>query len=419
LNAVNVSDLSVSIGTNIILKEVSLSVREGEIVLVTGPCGSGKTTLLKVLASIIPNIYTNFSITGSVKVFDLNPWQAAEKGLVAYVPQDIYTFFLGLRVCEELELLGLPLNGFVQHGDRFLEELSDGMLYKLLTCVVANSSAKLLLLDEPASHMDMETLTNVLELLRANAQEKRIAIVVAGHQAEWLRGRFDAIIELGNEVVGERKDLDTPSPRNFMRYCEQKFNAYATNLKINLGRRTLFKGLSLAVARGSVFGVFGRNGIGKTTLLKVLAGLLPYESGDVYVERPIFYIPQKPLYWFSTGSVCEELSLYIRLFGRRLKDEEVLEMFSLQHLANRNPYTLSVGEARRLAMALAYIASPKLLLFDEPFLGLDRESEEVFADLLESVKKRYGSVILASHNRILTKYVDNYLELSQRVSEGL
>ncbi len=411
MNAINVSGLSVSIDSNMVLKEFSFSVREGEVALVTGPSGSGKTTLLKVLSGIIPNIYTNFSITGSVRVFDLSPWQATEKGLVAYVPQDIYTFFLGSRVCEELELLRLPPNGFVHHCDKFLEELSDGMLYKFLTYTVTNSSAKLLLLDEPASHLDMETLTNVLELLRATAQEKRITVVVADHNIEGVMGYFDAIIELDKEVE-RHKNFDTFTPRGFKEYGVQEFNAYATNLKINLGRRTLFKRLNFAVSKGGVFGVFGRNGTGKTTLLKVLAGLIPYESGELHVEKPIFYIPQKPLYWFSTGSVREELSLYLKLFGRRLKEEDVLGMFILQHLADRNPYTLSVGEARRLAMALAYIASPKLLLFDEPFLGLDRESEEVFAELLESVKEGYGSVIVASHNRILAKYVDNYLELS-------
>jgi ABC-type multidrug transport system ATPase subunit len=187
-----------------------------------------------------------------------------------------------------------------------------------------------------------------------------------------------------------------------------------SNLSVSINSSTVLKGVSFSLREGEIALVTGPCGSGKSTLLKVLAGIVPYSTGIVYVEKPVFYIPQKPLYWFSTGSVSGELSLYTNLFGKKHEVGEVLEQFHLQHLASRNPYTLSVGEARRLAMALAYIASPKLLLFDEPLLGLDKSSEELLTELIEGVEKGCGSVIIASHSKKLIKLVDSHLEISPR-----
>ncbi len=140
--------------------------------------------------------------------------------------------------------------------------------------------------------------------------------------------------------------------------------------------------------------------------------LTSFTAEGIYIERPAFYISQKPLYWFSTGAVRAELTLYAKLFGKKAEEvEEVAELFQLNHLLHRNPYTLSVGEARRLAMALAFIASPRLLLFDEPLLGLDKSSEELFQELLESLKKRCSATIVASHSKKLVELVDSCLEL--------
>jgi ABC-type Mn2+/Zn2+ transport system ATPase subunit len=76
LISVEVSNLSVSINSSTVLKGVSFSLREGEIALVTGPCGSGKSILLKVLAGVIPHMYTRFSVTGFVRIFWSKPLES-------------------------------------------------------------------------------------------------------------------------------------------------------------------------------------------------------------------------------------------------------------------------------------------------------------------------------------------------------
>jgi ABC-type multidrug transport system ATPase subunit len=394
------------------LQGVPFSVREGEVALVTGPCGSGKSTLLKVLAGIIPHVYTGFRVSGIVKVFGLSPLEATEKGLVAYVPQDIYTFFIASHACEELEVLRLPLEGFTQLCDKPIEVLSDGQLYRLLTHIAIGSGARLLLLDEPTSHLDSETLAEVVAMLKSAAVERGATVIIADHRVSELKSLVDTVVELGKDRE------ESASDGSWRAYDERRtaecqgLAARVKGLTLSLDGVTLVKGLSFDVAKGSALGILGRNGVGKSTLLKALLRLTSFTAEGIYIERPAFYISQKPLYWFSTGSVRAELTLYAKLFGKKAEEvEEVAELFQLNHLLHRNPYTLSVGEARRLAMALAFIASPRLLLFDEPLLGLDKSSEELFQELLESLKKRCSAAIVASHSKKLVELVDSCLEL--------
>jgi energy-coupling factor transport system ATP-binding protein len=412
VRAVEVENLSIEISGIAILQNVSLSLGEGEVALVTGPCGSGKSTMLKALAGVILYIYAEFKVSGNVKVFGLSPVEAAEKGLVAYVPQDIYTFFISSDACEELEILGLSTNGFKGFCGRAIETLSDGELYKLLTHIAIGSGARLLLLDEPTSHLDSESLREVVELLKRVAEERRVAIVIADHRVDELKSFVDVVVELGRGVdigVDRSRGAET-----YTKSCCRKCRGVAADVKglvLSTGERILIKELSFEIPRGSALGIVGRNGVGKTMLLKVLAGLAKPSSGSVHVEKPVFYIPQKPIYWFSTGSVREELELYIKLFGRRVKVEDVAELFQLRHLLSKSPYTLSVGEARRLAMALAFIASPTLLLIDEPMLGLDKGSEEALEELLKLVKGSCGSAVVASHSKRLARLVDSCIEV--------
>jgi len=411
LKSIEVEGLSVATQSTTILQGVSLSVREGEVVLVTGPCGSGKSTLLKVLAGIIPHVYTGFRVSGTVKVFGLSPLEAAEKGLVAYVPQDIYTFFIASHVCEELEVLRLPLDGFAQLCDRPIEALSDGQLYRLLTHIAIGSGARLLLLDEPTSHLDSETLVEVVAMLKSVAVERGATVIIADHRVSELKSLVDTVVELGKD---REEGANGGSGRAYdeRRTAEcQGLAARVKGLTLSLDGVALAKGLSFDVAKGSALGILGRNGVGKSTLLKALLRLTPFTAEGIHIERPAFYISQKPLYWFSTGSVRAELTLYAKLFGKRAEVEEVAELFQLNHLLHRNPYTLSVGEARRLAMALAFIASPRLLLFDEPLLGLDKSAEELLQELLESLRKRCSAAIVASHSKKLVELVDSCLEL--------
>jgi energy-coupling factor transport system ATP-binding protein len=411
MRAVVVEDLRVSIGDKVILDNISLHVEEGEIVLITGRCGSGKTTLLKVLSGVIPSIYTEFKVVGRVEVVGLNPRKAVLKGFIAYIPQDIYTFLIGCDACEELEVVGIQSRGFEYLCRRPIETLSDGELYRLLIYIALHGDAKVVLVDEPSAHLDREIFLDILDKLRRLAEERGIAVVIADHRVNYFQSYVDKVVNIGCEQCSEDIYHRVMYRGSRGSVDSSRYLVYVNYLKTVFRDRMLFDNLSLQVYEGEVFGVIGRNGVGKTTLLKILAGIIPYSYGEVFVEKPVFYIPQRPIYWFSSGSVRDEINKYIEVFRRGLDVDDVLELFYLEKVADRNPYTLSVGEARKLSMALAYIARPRVLLFDEPLLGLDRDSEEVFIELLESIRKHRGAVVMASHSRDLTKYTDRYIEI--------
>jgi len=403
--AVRVEGLNIYVGSRVILKNLNMLVSPNSIVLVKGPSGSGKSTLLKVLAGLIPNIYMRFKVEGFVEVFGLSPEEAVKEGLIAYIPQDMTTFFLGSRVREEFEFLGKWLDEFKDLSSKYLDELSDGQLYKLLTSIAVSSNIKLLLLDEPTSHMDKYSLLNMMYVIRRLCSEVGLTVVLVDHRVEVLKDYVDIVVSLGSEEV---------RPRSINRKClglSNEYNVVVRDLWFSYGDYEVFRGLSVLVRRGEVFSILGRNGSGKSTLLKILANILKVSRGYVSVSKPIFYIPQRPIYWFTTNSVYDEVDLYVRIFKYRGNVDELLKMFKINYLGSRNPYTLSVGEVRRLSLALAYIASPNTLLIDEPTLGLDSNSLEVLEWFLDTFRGSSKSVVLATHDEGIKELVDHSLIL--------
>jgi energy-coupling factor transport system ATP-binding protein len=401
---VRVEDLKVSVGGNYIIKNFNLLVSPNSIVLIRGPSGSGKSTLLKVLAGLIPNIYRKFRVDGLVEVFNLSPEEAVKEGLIAYIPQDMTTFFLGSRVHDEFEVLGRWLDEFRGLSNKYVGELSDGQLYKLLISIAVLSGVKLLLLDEPTSHMDKYSLVNMMSSIRRLCSEVGLTVLVVDHRVELIKDYVDVVVNLGSEVSDVRK------VSKVSRVSTDGYNVVVKDLWFDYDGYEVFRGLNMSVRCGEVFSVLGRNGSGKSTLLKILANIFKARKGYVSVSKPIFYIPQRPLYWFTTNSVYDEVSLYVNMFRRGIDVDEVLNEFKIKYLSSRNPYTLSVGEVRRLSLALAYIASPNTLLIDEPTLGLDSTSLDVLEWFLD-VFRGSRSVVLATHYEGVDELVDNSLIL--------
>jgi len=401
---VRVEDLNVSVNGEYVIKNFNLLVSPNSIVLVRGPSGSGKSTLLKVLVGLIPNVYRKFRVDGFIEVLGLSPVEAVKEGLIAYIPQDMTTFFLGSRVCDEFEVLGRWLDDFKGLSDRYVSELSDGQLYKLLISTAMLSGVKLLLLDEPTSHMDKYSLINMMSSIRRLCSEVGLTVLLVDHRVELIRDYVDVVISLGSEEVGLRRISKGG------RFSVDGYSVVVKDLWFDYDGYEVFRGLNMFVRCGEVFSILGRNGSGKSTLLKILANILKVRRGYVSVSKPIFYIPQRPIYWFTTNSVYDEVNLYIKVFRRDDDVDEVLKVFKINYLSSRNPYTLSVGEVRRLSLALAYITSPKTLLIDEPTLGLDSTSLGVLEWFLD-VFRGSRSVVLATHNEGIKELVDNSLTL--------
>ncbi len=410
--AVVIENLTVRIRGRVVLENISLRIRGGEIILLAGPSGSGKSTLLRILAGIIPSLYPGYQVSGDVMVFGVEPRDAAEKGLVAYVPQDPTSFFLGTTVEEELELAGNEAWGLLEGSEPLLStrvsRLSDGQLYRLLMAVALGSGAKLVLLDEPTSHVDSWSITSIVSHVRRVCRERGASAIIVDHRIELLERLVDRIVWIGKPYNVEEKRLEAP----------QRVGSelvVAENVKRWFNGKPLLNGVSLRVLGGEAVAVTGRNGAGKTTLLRMLAGSLRPDEGNVRVELPLFLLPQSPVHVFSMSTVERELELHAKLWGFRGDVHDVAEVFGLERLSKQSPHSLSIGEARRLGLALAYIASPRVLLLDEPTLGLDPPSRRALLSCLEELVGKERCIVAATHDRVFARRMHRALLLERGV----
>ena len=186
------------------------------------------------------------------------------------------------------------------------------------------------------------------------------------------------------------------------------------HLQKSIAGNELFNIEEFPIAVGKCTVLSGANGVGKTTLLKILAGLDTPDNVEVYVEgvltpwkkaRPILrenvvYVHQTPYLFDSSVENNIYYGLKRQGLSRKVikqRTEEALEWSQLNHVKNRNCKQLSGGERQRVAFARARVLSPKLLLLDEPTANLDQNSRELTYFLTKRLLAEGVSIILTSH----------------------
>ena len=180
------------------------------------------------------------------------------------------------------------------------------------------------------------------------------------------------------------------------------------NVKKSYKDRKAQKGVSAEIKSGELYGLLGLNGAGKTTLISVIAGLIKADEGDITVDgksvktdsdevkRIIAVSPQETAV-APNLTVKENLEFFAELYGKP-KDRAIIAMqeFGLTEVANKRAKILSGGYARRLSVAAAVITEPKLLILDEPTLGLDVIARRELWKLINA-RKGKTTIILTTH----------------------
>lgn len=184
------------------------------------------------------------------------------------------------------------------------------------------------------------------------------------------------------------------------------------NLVKRFGTRELFTIEQLQVKEGESLHLKGENGVGKTTLMKIMAGLEKPCSGRVRVtpnqrrwwsdriHPDVIYLHQTPYVFMS--KVIDNVAYGLRLRGGsrqeiKTKVQQALVWARLEHLAEQPAYSLSGGERQRLALARAWILAPRLLFLDEPTANLDRHSVSTVAELVKQLLEQGTTVMVSSH----------------------
>lgn len=155
---------------------------------------------------------------------------------------------------------------------------------------------------------------------------------------------------------------------------------------------------------GSIYGILGGNGSGKSTALKLLAGILKPQSGKIQSSSSIVYLPQNPKAVFSDITVAEELAQFLVRRSSESeaeiirKAEAILEFMELTQNRDTHPYDLSGGQAQRLAIAKALLAEPDILLLDEPAKGLDAQFKKKLGECFRKLVQQGMTIVLVSHD---------------------
>ena len=170
-------------------------------------------------------------------------------------------------------------------------------------------------------------------------------------------------------------------------------------------------GISLTINKGEIFGILGPNGAGKSTLIGMICGLIKKTSGEIIYEEEtnkikkwkenIGVVPQDfALYWDLTAE--ENIKFFCSLYGFKGKDlkertEKSLEFVGLTEVRNKKASEFSGGMKRRLNIGCAIAHSPKLIIMDEPFVGLDPKAAHLLKGMMREKCEEGGAIFFSTH----------------------
>ena len=449
------------LGENPVFSGLSFSLREGELLLLTGPTGAGKSTLLLGLAGAMPRLLPGY-VEGSLAVAGLDPrveGLARMSRVLGLLLQDPEAQTVMFKVYEEvyfpLENLLYPpseiprrarealrLVGMEDAWSRDVDTLSTGMKQRLALAAVLAPRPRLLLLDEPTAHIDPASSARLYRVVGEEKGRGASAIVVE-HRVEYVEDFADRVAFLSARGLAEAPSIDELARRVGVERLLQsgvwvpprlleprplkeppRWNGPrdvlvdAEGLHLSLGGRPVLRGVDFKARRGEVVVVLGPNGAGKTTLLRVLAGVQEGWEGRVEVDGAppepgrAVYVTQIPEHQFVARTVLGEVEETYRVLGlpgpeAREKALRLLERHGLAGLAERSLYRLSQGQKRLVSLAAMEPLDRPVYLLDEPTFGLDMRYSLIVAREAEELAARGKAVVIVTHDSWLPAILDS------------
>ena len=423
---------------------LDITVEQGQIFGLIGPNGSGKSTTVNLICGVFPVTAGSVRFEGdeitnnpphvalrsgiartfqNIRLFsDLTVWQnlwVAQNGEESVRAEGFVSRWLSgnrrqrASVQEQLEFSGLA-----DKRDELAGSLAFGEQRRLELARALAARPKLLLLDEPAAGMNLEEVKQLDERLRWLNEQQGITILLVEHVMELVMGVTHRIAALNfgrkiaegspaeiqqNQAVQEAylgRSEDGGGEGEGTSLNESLLNV--NDIATAYGNIEALKGVNLAAADGEITCLLGPNGAGKTTLMMTIAGILKPRRGSItlrgeeiagraprhIVERGIALVPENRLVF---PDMTVEENLRAGAFARNDAagvDQDVKAMFArfpvLDERSSQNAGTLSGGEQQMLAISRALMARPKLLLMDEPSLGL---APLIVADIFRIIRE--------------------------------
>ena len=471
MNILNIEHVSKIFGDKKIFDDVSYGIQEGDKIGIIGLNGTGKTTMLNIIAGLEEPDEGQIIQQNGIRLAYLsqNPEFPADATVLSYVLDGIDPFDWTAQSEAKSALNQL---GITDH-DQPVEHLSGGQRKKVALAKVLTGSFDILLLDEPTNHLDSEMLTWLEEYLN----RYKGGVIMVTHDRYFLDKVTNKILEISHgklysyeanyskflEMKAQREEMELASERKRqsvlrmeLEWAKRGCRARSTKQRARLerlealkagkppvveqtleldsvetrmgkktvelhqitksyGDRTLIRDFDYIVLRNQRLGFVGPNGCGKSTILKMIAGLVEPDQGQVEIGETvkIGYFAQEIPDMNTDRRVIDyikDIAEYVPTRDGRITASQMLERFLFTPDMQYAPVSkLSGGEQKRLYLLSVLIAAPNCLILDEISNDMDIPTLTILEDYLNSFS---GIVITVSHDRyFLDNVVDRIFEL--------
>lgn len=435
------------------LRGVDLSLAPGAFTLVGGPSGGGKSTLALALMGLIPQSVPA-EVEGDLLVAGQDPRRCPVErlaGRVGLVFQSPATQLFNGTVAEEVAFgprnralsedevaaraaFAVEATGCVHLQGRSVRRLSSGEQQRVVLAAVLAMRPALLILDEPTANLDDEGVRRLVHTLVDLHGRSGITLLIVEHRLDPFLPHADRLVWLDEgRVVADGPPAETlarlrcgarPDPAPPFSCADPLVALH--EVTAGYEGQPVVRRSSLTLRRGEFAALVGANGSGKTTVARVLAGLLRPARGRViwYAgdRRPrVGFLQQNPLHQLVCDTVEEEVSFGARNLGlgENGRVDRILAQMDLQGVRHRRTRALSVGQQQRAALAATVAMRPALLILDEPTVGQDWEHLVRTMDFVRRLNQEGQTVLLITHDlRLVERYASRVLRIEgQRVLE--
>ena len=473
---INLTDLSFSYPGNPspVLHEINLQIPPGTLTLVSGASGCGKSTLLRCLNGLVPH-FTGGQISGSVTVCGLDPIakgpevMAGSVGFVFQEPEAQFVFdVVEDEIAFSLENAGLPrdeinfrINSVCAYlnldnlRNRPIHQISGGEKQRVAVASALVNQPRVLILDEPTSQLDPHSANELLHYVVSLKATLGLTIVIAEHRLERLLPFTDLMVRMGSDgkcLFGQPEEIlekmdevppiiniakrlqikplplaveefppvpftvsspGSPTLQDEKQTQQEDGGLETQDFSVTLEENLIVDRISFTVNAGEIVALLGPNGVGKTTLLRALMGLIPFTGnlllkGQVVREnilstmiQAVGYLPQNPNDLLFAETVLDELRVTLqnhRLEQNRSDLAQFLDLFGLAGHQDDYPRDLSVGERQRTALASITVHEPDFILLDEPTRGLDYTNKAGLVDLFHKWQDQNKGILVVTHD---------------------